>query len=157
MRSLRIFFYIAMIIVGATTQSTALAADGHSLSKVAAIIADAVATDDTEMLEKHAMNYEDMLAISATKTLTKSAYSETRKKNKKRVDETWREIREANILPERIQIEEVEIQQRKGFKPDQHMIVATVFPVFAKKGKDVPVPYMALHFVQIKGQWKYWF
>lgn len=82
MRSLRIFFYIAMIIVGATTQSTALAADGHSLSKVAAIIADAVATDDTEMLEKHAMNYEDMLAISATKTLTKSAYSETRNKRR---------------------------------------------------------------------------
>jgi hypothetical protein len=145
----------AMTILGG--HSTAMAAGGRSLSHVAAAVADALAADDEPMLQRYWITYEEAAAVSPQKVGTPSDFLQAKAEWKKQTDDAWKEIREAKLLVDHVIIEEVRLKKVKGVTPDRYRVVAVAVPVFRNKGDLMPVPMMAMYFVQVGEDWKYAF
>lgn len=65
---------VAAALLTLAIQDTILAADPTSLAEVGAIIADAMATNDTLMLQKYLKTYEDEAAGPNGKKISKSDF-----------------------------------------------------------------------------------
>jgi hypothetical protein len=153
--------WIIIVLAAAMTylggHSTVIAADGRSLAHVAASVADALAANDSAMLQKYWITYEEAAAVSPQKVRTQSDFIQAKAEWKKLTDSSWREIREAKVLVHHVKIEEVRIRKVKGVMPDRYRVVAVAVPVFSHKGELMPVPMMAMYFVQVGEEWKYAF
>lgn len=136
-------------------QGTVMASDPTSLAEVSAIVADALATNDTLMLQRHLKTYEDEVAGPDGKKISKSDFLDVLKKRKERTERVWRDIRENKILPEDIKIMDVQLQELDPPDDGKYMVFATVFPVFKIEGELTPFPMAMLHFVAINGKWKF--
>jgi hypothetical protein len=153
MRILPIILAAAMISM--STQAVADTSEGRSLAKVAAITADALAADDDAILQRHLMTYEQWVAVTGKKEKTKSDFQKANEKAKMMVDDVWREVREAGLLVDHVDIQDVRIKQIPDTLSPRHLTAAIVVPVFEIKGAPTPMPMLALYFVQADGQWKY--
>lgn len=152
MRINRIAIILAFIALCAP--SVAMAGN-NSLEDVAAAMADALATNDAVILKRHMLTYEEGCGVSEKfKRITPEEYARERETT---IAETWREVREAKIVVDHVEIENVVIKSVDGAAPPKHFVIAAVMPVLMHQKKEIRSPMMRLFFIQIGEQWKYSF
>jgi hypothetical protein len=150
MRAWKFAAWIALLVFA--TSTSALAGD-HKLTTVAAETADALATNDGELLKRHLLTYEEGASLSDKFTRqTKKEYTAERDTT---IAETWREVREAKIMVDHVEVEEVVIQSVSSAVPPKYYTIAVAMPVLIHEKREIRSPLLRLFFVQIDGKWKY--
>lgn len=152
MRINRIAFIVALVALCAP--SVAIAGN-NSLEDVAAAVADALATNDAVILKRHTLTYEEGCGISdKLKRITPKEYEREREAT---IAEMWHEVREATIIVDHVEIENVVLKSVDGAAPPKHFVIAVVMPVLVHEKQEIRSPMMRLFFIQIGEQWKYSF
>jgi len=147
---------IAILITLAMVLTPCLTLAGtRSLRDVAMLTADALAAEDTDILQENMATYEELATVS--KKIKRRTSEEYKKERDETINEMWRDVRQAKLMVDHVEIEDVIILSKSQDATPSHVNSAfgVVLPVFIHQDREIRSPMMRMFFIHIDGKWKY--